>query len=499
MARAKRMKQMDLYPAVVKQPVWTPQQEAVFEAVVYGKGNLGVVARAGSGKSTTILEAARRLPRGVHAGLTAFGRDIAAELQRKAPKHLRVKTFNAAGYWLLRSHGHVCEFDSDKGMYLARRVAGHGAPQQFVTTIKRAASKFKAHLVDDVPAGMDVLEQFDEFGGKFEPEKVATMALQAMELALTERSTIDYDDQIWLPLILNLEPDYPHDLVFVDEAQDMSPNQLKLSFALAGGVGRIVVVFDPFQGIYEWRGAGAAAFQRTYASLNAKELSLSVTFRCAKAIVDLAQTFVPDIEAREGAEEGKVEHIKSTKLLTLVRPGDAVLSRNNATLIVQCTAAMRAGIKSNIMGRELGQALSNMVNASGAYTVDELRDWAQGWVSRELKKRVEKDQDTQPVLDKAACLEALADGARSVEEIQSNISKMYDDADDTNRVTFSSTHRFKGMERERVFLLWDTYGKPRPSVDRSTGEKTWDVTQEERNLQYVAITRAKRELYLVEK
>ena len=59
-----------------------------------------------------------------------------------------------------------------------------------------------------------------------------------------------------------------------------------------------------------------------------------------------------------------------------------------------------------------------------------------------------------------------------------------DTKDDAQVILLSSTHKAKGLERERVWVLSDTYMR-RPDP-------------EERRLYYVAVTRAKKELVLVE-
>lgn len=54
----------------------------------------------------------------------------------------------------------------------------------------------------------------------------------------------------------------------------------------------------------------------------------------------------------------------------------------------------------------------------------------------------------------------------------------------------STIHKAKGLEAERVFILKPDL-MPHPKAKRG-----WEIDQEN-NLRYVAITRSKRELYLV--
>ncbi|MCU0208914.1 ATP-binding domain-containing protein, partial [Mycobacterium tuberculosis] len=72
-------------------------------------------------------------------------------------------------------------------------------------------------------------------------------------------------------------------------------------------------------------------------------------------------------------------------------------------------------------------------------------------------------------------------------DLKETIEKLFNDVDDASKVIFSTTHKAKGLERDRVFVLINTY-RYGPGV-----------TGEEANLWYVAVTRAKSELYLVRK
>ena len=67
-----------------------------------------------------------------------------------------------------------------------------------------------------------------------------------------------------------------------------------------------------------------------------------------------------------------------------------------------------------------------------------------------------------------------------------------DDEREEGRLTLSTIHSAKGLEWDTVFLLWAAEGKFPSSFSRFDG----DDLEEERRLFYVAITRAKRRLYL---
>jgi hypothetical protein len=197
----------------------------------------------------------------------------------------------------------------------------------------------------------------------------------------------------------------------------------------------------------------------------------------------MAQTLVPQIEAAPSAEEGLVEEMSINQLETKVRPGDFILSRVNAPLIKWCLALLKARIPANIQGRDMGKSLFALVKKSKANDVDTFLSWLADYQAMEVERLVKAKRDSSVVDDKVDCLRVLCEGTRSLADVKDNIDKLFKDGNDHDRVILSSTHKAKGLERDRVFMLRDTY---RPSKGT-----------EEANLTYVAYTRAKRELYLV--
>ncbi len=490
--------------AVVAKPAdareWSEQQRAIFEAMRAGVGNIAVQARAGTGKTTTGVELIRRAS--ARAGrilYAAFNRDIKDAVKPKLAgfKNVDVKTLHGVGYGILLQYDQATTLDEDKGMRLARDIAPPGAPQKFVTAIKKAASYFKANMISDVEEGEALLIEAEiEAEGYATENELAQLALKAMHSAKQMIGLVDFDDQVWLAVELGLRSKWGYDVVVIDEAQDTNESQFLLCQGALKPGGVIVIIGDPKQAIYQFRGADERTYDKLILRLNAQVYPLTRTYRCAKKIVVEANKYVPDLEARLDAPEGVVKTITAAEMRTLMKPGDFVLSRSNAALVEQCTAAIRAGIKSNIQGRDLGEQLAALVRKAKCDDIEELVEHVEAWRVKEVEKRQKKDLDPQPVLDRAACLLAFADGAKSIPEMLRNIALMFDDTRDSHRVVFSTTHRAKGLERKRVFVLRDTYLKARPYKDE-WGEKQFGVSGEEKNLYYVACTRAIDELYLV--
>jgi superfamily I DNA/RNA helicase len=135
------------------------------------------------------------------------------------------------------------------------------------------------------------------------------------------------------------------------------------------------------------------------------------------------------------------------------------------------------------------------------------------WQGEEVKRLDDLGRDFTAVTDKAACLLALAECKPTIAELLSHIDELFAVCDDDgvahNFIELSSTHRAKGLEADVVWLLRDTFMVARwvPLVGEPfEGEKVWRKStgayvkrlgEEEGNLLYVGITRAKRELYYV--
>jgi DNA helicase-2/ATP-dependent DNA helicase PcrA len=251
--------------------------------------------------------------------------------------------------------------------------------------------------------------------------------------------------------------------------------------------GRVIAVGDPAQSIYQFRGADSEAIPNIIEKLGAKTLPLSVTYRCPRKIVKLAQEIVPDIEAADNAEEGEVENILTADLLKLVKPGDFILSRTNAPLIKHCMALLKAGVPANIQGRDVGANLIYFIKKSKAKTINKFIEYVNEWREQEIKRLLFEKKDTIVVEDKSECLLNLCEGALSIKDLKDTIESLFNDVDDNKKVILSTTHKAKGLERDRVFMLVGTY-RYGPGV-----------VGEEANLYYVAVTRAKKSLYLVRK
>lgn len=460
--------------------IWSIYQQAIFSDVAEGKGHVLVRARAGTGKTTTIVEALNHVPAGASALLVAFNKSIAKELEGRAPQGVAVKTLHAFGFAALRSAFRTT-MDQNKVERIARGLFGPQLPGSVLGNLSKLVARAKATLADD-ENDLDML--IDDLGLDVPENERADFIDHAAEIlsaGYRDTRTCDFDDMIWLAVRHGVRvPRF--DLVFVDETQDLNAAQIELALMAVKRGGRVIAVGDDRQAIYGFRGADENAVDNIVKRLNARVLPLSITYRCGKAIVALAQAIVPDYEAAPTAPDGIVRQVTDEALRAEAAPGDFVISRANAPLIGICLGFLAAGKPATIAGRDIGAGLLALVDKSKATTVPELLEYVDAWEKAECERLAARKRDTQPATDRADCVEALTEGASSVAEVRARIEALFSDKDDARRIVCTTTHKAKGLERERCWILADTYSA---------------ASTEENNLWYVAITRAKTELCLI--
>lgn len=466
--------------------VWSNYQLAIFRDVAEGEGHTVVRARAGTGKTTTIMEALRHVPAGKSTLVCAFNKAIEKELAarvQKAGLAVDVKTLHGYGFGAcLRAF--KSRLDQDKAKRIAYDVVGGdddlGA---YRNEVCKAVSIAKGMLLDDVDSIDDMLDTYDIEAGD-DRARFCADVYRVMDACYRETRVVDFDDMIWIPAVHNLAVKQ-YDRVFVDETQDLNAAQITLAEMACKKNGRICAVGDDRQAIYGFRGADSRAIPNIIERLSAKVLPLSVTYRCARKIVEMAQTIVPDYEAAPNAQDGSIESATSETMIAQAKPGDFILSRKNAPLVKHCLALLVKGTPAAIQGRDIGKGLVRLIDKSKAKTIPALVAWIGKWSENEIRRLTTKkaDADTQRITDTAACIEALTEGETSVASVKARVEALFSDTDEKSRVTLSTTHKAKGLERDRAWILRDTY---RPSA-----------SEEEANLFYVAVTRAKDTLFMV--
>lgn len=499
---------------------WSPYQKAIF-AEMRNDGHVVVMARAGSGKTTTLVEALSYLPPSDDILLTAFNKSIQMEMEERAPNYVDVRTLHSIGFGLIRRNLGLSGndvLDNKKVPNLASKVLKSGGYEellkaQHAENLKKMAAMpwaQKRSKPDEEGAFWDVRRRvyklvglmkntlttddegiaklYDDYdiGDSKSMSLIIQAAKETMELNNHATDFIDFDDMIWFPYYFGFTKMKKYDTVLVDEAQDLNAAQIWLIKKLCRPGGRIITVGDDRQAIYGFRGADRHAIDRIIDGLNAKTLPLSISYRCPVKVVYLAKQVVEDIEPAPNAAEGTVARVDYASVISSARPGDFILSRTNAPLMGACLELLRRGVPATVAGKDIGTALQQLVKKSKTGAINELNVWLSLWLKEEKEKSKGRERYYQLQCDKAAALRILMDDCRSIGDIVMKLDRMFSDDTPTSQVVCSTVHKAKGLERPRVWMLDSTFYLQHEGIDKT----------EEANIWYVAVTRSQSELYL---
>ncbi len=496
--------------------VRSPQQARICEWFKKGTGNAVVRARAGSGKTTTILDGITEAPE-PRILLAAFNKRIQEELAARISNPCaEAKTLHAVGFGCVRRYWESIRIadGNRRVMALAEAVCGAQAPdviKRLVGNLCTKAREIEPHALaigelTKIAVDFECVPDDEWAQAGFDLAYVEARALEAMELAASEKPAegIDFADMLYLP-VRNRWMQPAFDLGVVDEAQDMTRTQLELFRGVVKG--RIAVVGDDRQAIYAFRGADATSLDRLKDELQAVEFGLTITYRCARVITEAAQALVPDLECSPTAPEGAIEDVATLDaVIERAAAGDFVLSRTNAPLAKVAMAMLRANKRVKIQGKDIGAGLKALVRklstGKASTSIPAFLDRLVAWEVREVERayRMDREDRADAARDKAETLRHLSDGVVGPSELQTRLDHLFTDDPLVGAVICSSVHKAKGLEAARVFILRPTlYPKQRPRKGAPVSAAAESLrAQEEKNIEYVAITRAQQTLVWVD-
>ena len=501
----------------------TSQQRGFVNAVVNGSGHKCLRARAGTGKTSTILAAVQDYVK-VHPtheiAVCAFGKAIQQEIDAKLKKagidwkQCSAVTSHSMGFGLVRFVFKGVKVDNNKVRDILRSRNEPVFSEFFgpIGDLVHLAKLEGFGFFDDAQIG-DLHAWYrmaDHYGvNGFDDTSMMDTVINAAQFiyraSLEKTDVVDFDDMVLFPLVKGMRVKFGKDLIFVDEAQDTSRARRALVQMFLKPTGRLIIVGDDRQAIMGFAGASADALNEWIDAKQAEVLPLTMTWRCPKAVVAQAQRIVGDIVAADDAIDGVVSN--ATELPVKLEPTDAILCRNTAPLITTAYQLIRQGVACKVEGREIGNGLLRLVDrwkritTIGAFLA-KLEEYKQVETQKALAKG--KDSKVDEITDRCDTLVAICDavkrlkGADTLDAVRDFINELFADnvsEGDHGRppmLVLCTYHRSKGREWPRVFLLEHATRSPCPWA-----KQEWEQRQEA-NLAYVAITRAQRELVYVD-
>ena len=531
-------------PLPVPCSTMTDEQAAAVLWTHQSTGNLILEAVAGSGKTFTIIEMLiainHHFPQ-ARCALMSFNAKVRDELKE------RVRNKNIRNTEVNTVHGFA--FTAFKAHFGPRKPNSYKLSDLLDPLLKqfKLTYKFSPPICQAVSIAKDTgMELFfpnttaewkkliDYHDISWDEDKLPiggfiNLCADLFRLSTQNTDKIDFSDMIWMPLKHNL-PFPQFDFVFIDEAQDTNATrrevakrmlkssackhcgstygpdmpdecQVKVGDPCIRTGGRLIAVGDRHQAIYGFTGADNDALDILKKEFSAQELPLSTCFRCSKSVIRHAQSIVPHIQPRVGAIEGAVnlsmpeynfhQNLFSQSFPDLQR--SAILCRKNAPLISLAFQLLSKRIPCRIEGRDVGQDLIRLCkkHSSPGDSKQKLSFSLQTHLNQQSQKLSPYKLDL--LSDKITAINSILQlpFITSVTQLYQEIESVFSDYDPTKppRLTLSSIHKSKGLEWPTVYLLGRNLWMP-----SQFATQPW-MEEQEQNLIYVAITRAKETLY----
>lgn len=484
--------------------VLTDEQQAVVEAARRGE-SFKVAAFAGTGKTTSLTLAARALA----------GKNVLYLVFNKAQQKAAEARFNE-----LKAQDPRLKIEARTAHSMAWRLFGaerygerlargeHEATRAWTSYAYTRKWVSKAPAEEQAKRARAVLEIVKRFLAspaaaiteehlprtQLSDPQAALAAAQSLwaQLDGSKRSVLPATHDVYLKAWQLTHPRLPWcDVVMYDEAQDATPAMLDVVRGQTKT--QTIYVGDKHQQIYEFRGAVNALD-----SLDLRTYALTQTWRFGKEIAAAANAILRAKKETHSVKPGAPRRDQTR--LGYPAAADLILARTNVGLVEQALRLVdrKAGFfLRGATDRETGQAGSGFSEISSrllaAYDVwqhkktthpafetygswDDLKEAAKedgGETMRPFVRLVEQHANQVPYV---------------VKRLRDHCTESETRAD----VVLSTVHRFKGEEAQRVVLAAD-YRKF--SYDRKE-TKTGTFDEGEANIAYVAVTRAREELWM---
>lgn len=450
-----------------------------------------------SGKTHTLKELCNRTKEGTSCLFMAFNKSIAEELKTKLPYYVDCYTYHAMGLRTLRKNFRfrnqidenkcfgICKklFD-DRVMPYKERVRYYFALQELWGRVRTSLCEINKENISILCVECDIDYEDSMIKDLQEIEKEWRRGCANIQNNFQFK--MDFIDMLWIPYNYVDEMNfYKYQVVCLDETQDNNLIQRELMKKYIKPRGRFIAVGDSKQVLYNFMGSDLDVFNSIKEMPNTICLPLSVTYRCAKKIVEVANEVFPGTECVPTAKEGIV---RSGDIFE-AENGDFILCRNNYPLVVTFIMLLERGKKAAIMGRDFGESLCRLMDNQSC--LDDLYLLLEDKASK-LKKRglseiaIANNASYMALKEKVSIIETLYKRfPGSFLALKQKIKNIF--SDDKTGIILSTIHKSKGLEAKRVFFL-------NSELIPSKFAKTPKALYAEDCLKFVAITRAKEEL-----
>lgn len=462
----------------------TAEQDAALETDVAG-GNLKIKAYAGAGKTATLRMIALR--RASQRGrYLAFNRDIAQEAKGRFPSNVICQTVNSLAFNSVnRGLTAKLAYAKEPPHHLAERYGLEPVTTPVIIGKTAVVSAFQlGRMIADgtsrfcrsaqsVPEAwhIPVDEKIEPHAADELRKMLLPHVLRHWEESTNPAAMAGISPDVYMKVWEQSDPRINSDFILFDEAQDS--DGLMLSVLRRQRHAQVIYVGDPYQQIYEWRGAVNAMEH-----IKAPECALTESFRFGPDFATLASKILLLLGERvpllgqPGIESVLVEDPDAKPAV------DAILCRKNSTVIAALAEGIAAGHKvavrtnlEEIMAfAEGAERLMRGERAYGPAALTLFESW----------RDVQEYAKSHAGRDLQALVTIIEDGgAAQLKRLLRSVTP-----EEQADYVVSTVHRAKGLEWNRVKVMGDF----RFRTDE-WGRTT--LADDEKRLLYVALTRAR--------
>lgn len=477
--------------------------------IINSSGNIKINAVAGSGKTTTIIEYAKARPKNSRILYLAFNKSVKTEaikkFSEKGLSNVTVETAHSLAYrhivynnnYKIRAQGYKShEIAEILGLRIAGEKHGeHIAANHIIKFISYFCNSDKKkvnelnyrEVVSDAAAQIFVTRHYDYI-------ETQTRKL----LSKMNSGEIEVTHDFYLKKFQLSDPVLNFDYILFDEGQDASSAMLDIFLRQKATK---VIVGDTHQQIYGWRYA-VNSLEKT----DFNTFMLTKSFRFCQEIADLAMDV---LKLKNLISEYNPVSVKGSSVPMDVKV-KAILGRTNLGLLLKAIETVTENKKLKSLYFE-GNINSYTYADEGAslYDVLNLHNGKRKLIRDKLVRQMKDIKELQDYIEKTGdsqfgmLVDIVKKYGNDIPEIIKTIKNKHvaNDEKEKAEIIFSTVHRCKGMEYDVVHIVNDfiTEDKLEKISDDSKGDAlSLSRLNEEINLLYVAVTRAKNLIYIPE-
>ena len=305
-----------------------------------------------------------------------------------------------------------------------------------------------------------------------------------------KKQKFEFNDMIHM--LINKPEKIPEfDVIFIDEAQDLSPLQWKLFDILKTKTKDMYLAGDDDQAIFAWAGADVSRFIKE----PAKEKVLIYSKRISRTVQEQSMIAIGNISGVKKNKkyyprdyEGLCEEIYNLDEINLTEGNWLILARTVSKLLKIEDSLREKGLyfESN-RGKSITVSLYKAVKnyerwRKGEKLTEEETNDIKGYIGNVRWDKKENWFDAFALADK---------DEQEQKEYLVRLFENKEDLESKARIWVSTIHAIKGGEQDNLILCTDLGDKIIKAMNRSN-----DKADEEHRVWYVAYTRARNNLYV---